>query len=266
MKRWCLLAIASAMLVLSCKEKAAEDKPVANPVHVQLVADLNKQVRQYPDSPQVRLRLVDALDSLGNYRDALVQLDTMLMRDSINNGLWFRKGLLYESLQDTMSAIRSYETALNIYPSIDAQLSLANLLAEKKDKRCLAITENLKRMGVDRETTAHCYFIAGVYYARINDAAKALASFDQCINNNYTYMEAYMEKGFVLYDAKKYKEAEQVFDRAITVNNLYADAYYWKAKTLEAIGNKQDAVINYQRSLGLDKTLKEAREALKRLE
>ncbi len=89
---------------------------------------------------------------------------------------------------------------------------------------------------------------------------------DRCINNNYTYMEAYMEKGFIYYDAKKFDDALKVFQQAITVNNLYADAYYWEAKCYEAKGNKQDAILNYQRSLGLDKNLKEAKEALKRLE
>jgi tetratricopeptide (TPR) repeat protein len=78
-------------------------------------------------------------------------------------------------------------------------------------------------------------------------------------------MEAYMEKGFIYYETKKYQEALKVFQQAITVNNLYADAYYWQAKTYEALGNKEEALINYQRSLGLDKTLKEAREAIKRL-
>ena len=211
------------------------------------------------------MRLVNALDSLGKYDAALAQVDSMIKRDSLNNGLWFAKGQLYESLKDTAGAISSYEKAVSIYASVESQLSLANLLAETKNKRSLAICNAVQRVAMDKETEAHCDFIAGVYYARIGEGAKALSLFDRCINNNYTYMEAYMEKGFIFYDQKKHKEAIEVFDRAITINNQYADAYYWKAKTYEASGDKQEAITNYQRSLGLDKTLKEARVALKRL-
>jgi tetratricopeptide (TPR) repeat protein len=265
MKTWLILI--GAMLALgACRQNPKDEQAGKNPAHIQLVEELSQKVRQSPDSSPVRMRLVDALDSLGNYPQAMLQLDTLIMHDSLNNGLWYRKAQLYEVVKDTTAAIRSYERALHIYQSIEAQLSLANLLAEKKDSRSLAICNSILKMGVDRETSADCYFIMGVFYARTNDATNAIAMFDACINNSYTYMEAYMEKGFALYDAKKLPEAEKVFDRAITVNNMYADAYYWKAKTEEAMGNKQDAIINYQRSLGLDKNLKEANEALKRLQ
>jgi tetratricopeptide (TPR) repeat protein len=264
MKTW-LIILGCAFIYIGCKDEKHEDKPAANPAHVQLVHALTEEVRQHPDSSPVRMRLADALDSLGDYTQALVQLDTLIMNDSLNNGLWFRRGQLQEAINDTTGALKSYQRAVHIYPSIDAQLSLANLLAERKDVRCLDICQSILKMGVDRETSAHCYFISGIYYSRTNNADKAITMFDQCINNNYTYMEAYMEKGFVYFDNKKYKEAQQVFDRAITVNNMYADGYYWRAKTQEAMGNKQEAIIDYQRSLGLDKGLKEAKAALDRL-
>jgi tetratricopeptide (TPR) repeat protein len=79
-------------------------------------------------------------------------------------------------------------------------------------------------------------------------------------------MEAYMEKGFIYFEARNYQSALQVFEKAITVNKTYADAYYWKAKCQEAMGNKTEALTNYQRSLGLDKNLKEARAAIDRLD
>jgi tetratricopeptide (TPR) repeat protein len=264
MKHW-LFGCLILMAIISCNDKKSTEKEAIDPHQVQLVEDLKQQVRKNPDSTSIRMRLVNALDSLGNYSDALVQLDTLIKKDSVNNGLWYAKAQLQESNKDTVAAIRSYERALNIYPSTDAQLSLGNLLAEHRDERCLLICQALTKLGMGREIDAHCAFIAGVYYARTNQASKALENFDKCINNNYTYMEAYMEKGFIYFEQKKYNDAMQIFDKAITVNNMYADAYYWKAKTFEAMGNKQEAITNYQRSLGLDKSLKEARAALDRL-
>lgn len=252
-------------LLQNCKNEDPATKDVRKESYLQLVDDLNKQVQQHPDSAPVRMRLVNALDSLGQFSDALVQVDTLIMKDSLNNGLWFARGQLQESSKDTIAALASYQKAVAIYPSIESQLHLANLLAEKKDSRSLQICQSVTKVAMDRETIANCEFIAGVYFTRTAQPDKALAAFDRCINNNYTFMEAYLEKGFIYYEQKKYKEALQVFDRAITINNQYADAYYWKAKTFEAAGNKEEAITNYQRSLGLDKGLTEAREALKRL-
>ena len=238
----------------------------ATSAQLEVLELLQTRVAQHPDSASVRMQLVNALDSLQMYTEAIAQTDSMILRDSLNNGLWFARGQLLESNRDTAAAIASYEKALTIYPSVETQLNLANLYAEKKDTRSLALCQNVSRMGLGRETDAGCDFIAGVYHARTGNNEKALAFFDRAINNNYTLMEAYMEKGFVYYSTQKLPDALKTFETAITVSNTYADAYYWKAKTQEAMGQKDQALLNYERALGLDIQLKEAREAIKRLD
>jgi tetratricopeptide (TPR) repeat protein len=78
-------------------------------------------------------------------------------------------------------------------------------------------------------------------------------------------MNAYIEKGALLYDMKKYKESIEVFEKATTVKNSFADGYYWIAKNQEALNNSKDAIDNYKRALALDQEFTEARDALKRL-
>jgi tetratricopeptide (TPR) repeat protein len=252
------------LTIISCKENGEEKKEL-DPKKVAIVEALEKRVTQHPDSASIRMQLINAYDSLGMYKEALTQTDSMIRRDSLNNGLWFAKAQLLESNKDTAAAIHSYRRAIAIYPSIESQLSLANLYAETKDPKALLIVQTVSRMGLGREMDANCDFIAGVYNARTGNHQQAIMLFDRAINNNYQLMEAYMEKGFVYFDTKKFPEALKVFQTAITVNNMYADAYYWSAKSYEAMGNKEEALINYQRALGLDKELKEARDAIKRL-
>ncbi len=250
--------------VVSCGQKDETIKQATNE-QIQIIYNLKQQLKQKPDSASLRMQLVNVLDSLAMYKEAIAQTDSLIKRDSLNNGLWFTKAQLLESNKDTAEAIKSYERALRIYPSVEAQLSLANLLAETKNARSLLICRNISQMGLGRETDASCNFIAGVYYARSGNKQQALNLFDKAIANNYTLMEAYMEKGFIYYESKQYANALKVFETAITVNKLYPDAYYWKAKCYETIGNKEEALVNYKRSLGLDKNLKEAAEAVKRL-
>ena len=68
-----------------------------------------------------------------------------------------------------------------------------------------------------------------------------------------------------MFDQKNYKEAFKVFDLAATVSSTFPDAYYWIGRCQEAMGQKQDAKLNYQRAYGLDKTFTEAKEAADRI-
>ncbi|HEV8504278.1 MAG TPA: tetratricopeptide repeat protein, partial [Chitinophagaceae bacterium] len=115
------------------------------------------------------------------------------------------------------------------------------------------------------EKKAEPWYFKGIYFSTINDKAKALECFNKAIQSDYSFLDAYMDKGQVLYDQKKYGEAINVFQLALKVSATYADAYYWLGKCQEALGNKEDAKLNYQRAYGLDKTLTEAKEATDRL-
>lgn len=260
--------IFAAILIQACgNDKQAEQK-VKNTIETAMpaeVAALQRSLESEPNNSAARLQLINSLDSLQLYTQAIRQTDSLIKKDSLNNEYWFLKGQLQESSGDTANAIISYERAVRIYPSEKILLYLANLFAEKKNKKALFVCQNIRNNTTDRETLAYCDFIEGIYFARINEDKKALESFEKALIQNYTLMEAYMEKGFILYDNKKWKDAAEVFNTAITVKNTYADAYYWLAKTQEAMNNHKDALLNYQRSYGLDKTLTQAKTAIERL-
>lgn len=265
MRSW---IVASCLLFgIACKNdpkvqpsgNLAQDKL---PVPVQ---ELFNKLDKYPDSIRLRMQLVDALDSLGAYRLALGQMDSLIRNDSLNYGFWYRKAMLQENSRDTNGALRSYWYAIRIYPSPDAILAAANLLAEKKDSTALLLCQQVADLKMGREYTAHCHFITGIYLARTGNQAKAIMAFDNCIRNDLNYMEAYMEKGFLYFDAQKINEALEVFRTVTTIKNTYADGYYWMAKCEEKLKRPAEAIDNYKKSLVLDPKLTEASDALKRL-
>jgi tetratricopeptide (TPR) repeat protein len=258
-----ILAIATA-----CNGNSADDKPNRKPISVTLpkeVTDLYSAVNESPDSNNIRLRLAFALDSIGNPLLAIMQMDTLVKKDSTNYKLWLNRGSIAEDAKDTTKAMESYAKALRIYESPDGLLDLANLYAETKNPRALLICSRVKSMALGKEYDASSAFIAGVYYARTGKRNEALQEFDECIANNYTYMEAYIEKGMVYFDNRQYADALKIFQFAATINNLYADAYYYQARCYEMMNKKDSAVLRFKQSLGLDKNLKEAREGLKRM-
>lgn len=229
------------------------------------IAKLDKLSKQFPDSVGLHMRLVNALDSLGDYASALAELNSLIKNDSTNFGLWFKKAQLSEQLKDTITAIKSYSHAANIYASPDALLALANLFAETKNNKALELCQKVSDLRMGRTYQSHCDFIAAVFYARTGNSSRAIQLFTRCISNNYTYMEAYLEIGFIYFDKKQFSEALKTFQTAVTVKNNYPDGYYWLGKTYEAIKNAPAALENYEKALSLDPTLKEADQAISRI-
>ena len=254
-------------LLFSCHNRpdAKEEKDSTSQAWLPEINRLREQLKTHPDSIGIHFQLANLLDSTGNYLAALSEIDSLIRKDSANYGLWFNKATIYEHAKDTLKAILSYSTAIKIYPSPQALLGLANLYAEQKDKTSLLICNQVKKMGLGREYDAHCAFIAGVYNARTHNSSLAIPLFDECIANDYTYMEAYVEKGMVYFDNSQYKEALTVFQFASSVNNLYADAYYYMARCYEKMNVRDSAVLRFKQSLSLDKNLTEAKAGLKRL-
>lgn len=252
------------LFLFACKqkEKKADQQEVSIPAFAQKLYD---EVAKYPDSTALRIQLVNTLDSVGALSLALAQMDSLIMRDSLNFGIWFHKAQLSEKAGDTVVALRSYDKAARIYPSPDALLSMANLYAEKKDTKAVILCDQVEQLRLGREYLAHCSFIKGVYYSRTGELVKALTSFDRCIANDYQYMEAYMEKGFIFYDTQQADKAIEIFNQAIEIRPTYADAFYWLGKTHEQKGDQENAIKDYQRSLVIDPSIKEAKDALQRL-
>ena len=231
----------------------------------QALQNIQLAVQQNPDSAGLRLKLVYALDSNNLHKEALMQLDSLIEKDSLNYGLWYTKGQVAENAEDTLLAFQCYGRAANIYESPEALRALANLYAETKNNRALLICSRIMALGLGRDYDADCNFISGVYYARTGDSKMALQFFDAAIANQYTYMEAYIEKGLIFFDRKEYAEALKVFQFAATVDNLYADAYYYQARCYEQMKIKDSAILRFKQSLQLDGTLKVAADGLKRV-
>jgi tetratricopeptide (TPR) repeat protein len=175
------------------------------------------------------------------------------------------KAELLQAQNKNAEALATLENAYAYTPA-DPELahSLAFAYAQTKNIKAIALSDSL--INADTEGKhAEPYYFKGVYYANIGNRTGALVFFNQAIQHDYYFLDAYMEKGNLFFNAKNYKEALETFQLAAKVSPTYAEAYYWMGKTKEAMGNKAEAKSDYQRAYGLDKTLTEAKQAADRL-
>jgi tetratricopeptide (TPR) repeat protein len=104
-----------------------------------------------------------------------------------------------------------------------------------------------------------------LYYENKGAYQEAIRYFDEAISHDYNFIDAYLDKGQTYYDQKKYAEALKTFQFTTTIFPSEALPYYWIGKSQQALGNKDEARLNYQRAYGLDKTLTEAKDSADRL-
>src|SRR4051812_38574887 len=118
MKQFFLAVILCA--IFSCNNNSVTDKnDSAKSAMMPLVESMQKQLHENPDSIGLRLQYAYALDSVKMYKEALVQMDTLVNNDTSNYGLSFAQGQIAEDAGDTLLALKSYAHAAHLYESPD---------------------------------------------------------------------------------------------------------------------------------------------------
>lgn len=218
-------------------------------------------VAKYPDNQNLKRRLGETYTQQGQYGKAIDVYNAVIAADTGDFEAYSQRAALYLQRNDTAAAITDLEHAVRLQPTMMTVLTLANIYAEKKNPRALALTAPVIARDTAKEMVDPV-FIQGIYYANTGNTAKALETFNQCIKMDWKFQEVYIEKGIIYFEQKNLDEAMQQFKLAATVTNTYADAYYWQGRCYEALGKKEEAIQNYGRAYALDDNFEEARERI----
>lgn len=226
---------------------------------------IQRALPQLPKSIALQVALARGYQQKGAIQKALDVCDQVLLLYPNSLDALLLKAELLKQQNNTTAALATLEQAYS-YAPFDVELSynLAFEYAEAKNNKVLPLTDSLIRADTTGKQ-AQPYYLKGVYYANTGDNALALNYFNQAIAHDYTFYDAYMDKGTLLYGQKQYNAANDVFELVTRITPTYADAYLWTGKCYEALGKKAEAKLAYQRAYGLDKTLTEAKEAAAKL-
>ena len=226
---------------------------------------IQQALTKLPESIALKISLARGYQQKGSFEKAIIICNEVITQYPGQLDALQLKAELLQAENKNDEALATLETAYSYAPG-DAELahSLAFAYAESKNQKAIALSDSL--IEADKEGKhAEPYYFKGVYYANVGNKTGALVFFNQAIQHDYYFLDAYMEKGSLFFDAKNYKEALETFQLAARVSPTFAEAYYWMGKTKEAIGSKEEAKSDYQRAYGLDKSLKEAKDAADRL-
>ena len=226
---------------------------------------LKQALADLPNSFLLQLTLARSLNAQNKTEEALKICNDLLQKNPEQVDMLKLKADLLGKKGNTAEAISTLEKAYHLTPyDIDLNYDLAYKYGENKNAKVIALCDSLIKIDT-LELHAEPYYYKGIYFSNINDKAKALALFDQAIQHDYYYLNAYIEKGRILYDQKKWNDALKVFQLANTISAKFPDAYFWMAKCQQALGHKEEAKLNYQRAYALDNSFTEAKEAAEKI-
>lgn len=225
-----------------------------------------KELKQYPDSLPLYITLAQLEQLAGNAANSLQTLETLLRKDSTLAEAWYRKATVQLALHDTAAATRSLQKSIQYAgDATPVQLELGFLYADRTDSKSLAIADYLLTQAADPGVHTQARFMKGIYYSNAGDPVKAIAAYDSSIVHDYTFIDAYIEKGILQYQQKSFEAALKTFEQARTISSTHAEAYLWTAKCYEALRNKPEAADYYKKTIGLDDQMKEAADGLRRV-
>jgi len=221
-------------------------------------------LQKFPSDPEFSRMIGETYIESGKTGAAMELYDNFLKKDSLNFEAWYEKGLLLEQLKDTVHAIAAFKKAYSIQPVNTYALELAHLYAETRNSTALKICDEV----IKKDSTGQLidpFFIKGIFYSNTKQYKAAIIEFDSCIQRDWKFTEAYIEKGICFFKQDNYDAAMNTFHMATTVSNTDPDGYYWMGRCYEVIHKKEEAIAYYERAVALDKNFIEAKNALKRL-
>jgi tetratricopeptide (TPR) repeat protein len=226
---------------------------------------LKEAVSVLPESLLLNLTLARSYDAQGKTDDALQLITGLLTKNPEQVDLLKLNANLLGKKGNSAEALALLEKAYTLTPyDVELNYILAMKYAESENPKVLQLCDSLAKadsLGVHAEP----YYYKGIYYSTINDKNNALRYFDEAVKHDYYFLDGYIEKGAVLFEMKKYTEALKVFNLALTISPKYADNYYWIAKCQQALGQREEAKLNYQRAFGLDQGFTAAKDSADKL-
>ncbi len=256
-----LLLITTGIYMIACNSNEKSNDNNSAKTEEQI---LREAIKQYPDSLQLRDKLIAYLAKVENYDMAISEATAVVKKDSLNAPFWFKKADLEIMAEDTTAAIQSYLQSILIAPEPSAIMTLGYIYAAQRNDSALMMAEALL-MGQKANANKEALFIKGLYFSGKGDKQKAISFFNDCLKQDYTFMFAYREKGIALYELGQYDEAIATLEKAVTLQNTFDEGYYWMGKCYEKQNKMKDAVESYQAALLANPNYDEATEALKRL-
>ena len=226
---------------------------------------LNKALSIDNKSTDAFVKLAELNLYLKKYEETHNYADKAIEADNLTSKAYFVKGFAFKEQGDTSNAVKYYMKSVEINPDYyESYMQLGLLFSIRKNKNSIDYFNsaiNLKPKSIE------AHYALGMFYQATGNYDAALKSYDNILQINNKYKEAYYNTGYIYLEfLKKYDLAIKNFTSAITIEKSYAEAYYNRGLSYEMIKDYSNARKDYKTATELKTNYQLAVDGLNRLD
>ena len=121
---------------------------------------------------------------------------------------------------------------------------------QKKENQRLREQLYVQRKNLEKYAREY-YFMGNECITQAHDSRAAIANYDNAIELNPSYTDAWVRKGITLYNNKEYYEAEVCLNEAVRLSPMLFKAIYNRGKNRMALNNIEGALADFDRAVSI---------------
>lgn len=221
-------------------------------------------IRLDPKNTDAMLKLAELYLYVEKYDDAFTLVNHAIKINPYIGRAYFLKGMIYIETHDTERAISSIQTAIEQDPNnYDAYIQVGLLFAAKGNAIALSYYDDASNI---EPQNPEPYYDKGMFYQFGGDYNNAIKQYQELLQVDSTYKNAYYNLGVIYNEEKKdYKTSLNYFSQAIKYDSTYYMAYYGRADCYEMLKQYDKALADYAHAYRINPKFKDAEEAYNRL-
>ncbi|MFB2891739.1 tetratricopeptide repeat protein [Aerosakkonemataceae cyanobacterium BLCC-F50] len=187
------------------------------------------------------------------WEDAIATYEQALAINPNNSTSWTNQGILLEKLGQDEKALDSYNRAVKINPKSSlAQVNrcaVFNRLNNYKEalEACEIAVAGDGSWG--ERNAAYAWNQRSSALIGLKQYQEALDAAERAININDQFAEAWNNKGVSLWNLEKYEEAQVAIAKAVEINPQYSQAWFNYGRLLSRLKEYDRALENYDKAL-----------------
>jgi len=221
---------------------------------------LKKAEKQWPESILVKEYLAQTHLILKQYNEARDKASQAIKINPLSARPYLILGMAAKENKDTTSAIKYLQEAVqNDADLLDGWIELARLQMIKNPAKASTYFESALQVAPGDLRVWHTY---AMYWQNQDSLYQAKKAYDQMINLDSQYLDAYFNKALILMDQDSFQRAIPLWDQYIRRAEDPAKGYYYRGISYEVDENYQSALDDYQKAKSLNPKLEKIDKAI----
>ena len=213
----------------------------------QAIKDLTHAIRLDPNDPGLYQRRATAYELDNQLKNALADRNRAVQRDDGNFDYHYQRGQTLRKLRQFDEAIEDFQRAASLAPANAAVCyEIGYVYQDRKDYAQAVFFYDL---AIKRDDTiASFYNNRGLCKTELKEYLDAAHDFLKAIELRPDHAPYYRRLGIVFHEAGQDEIALKHFNKAVELDPDDTDTYHWRAKSHDALGNKDEAAADRKKA------------------